>query len=459
MDTPYRPVQRRILTISEFSGLVKKTLEDAYPYVWVTGEISNFSAPSSGHFYFSLKDLGAQVKCVMWKGINRHLKFSPADGMAAIALGRVSVYEPQGAYQLIIEHLEPAGIGALAVAFMQMKEKLEKEGLFDQKRKRPLPFLPGFVSVITSPTGAVIHDILRVAGKRYENARIQVVPVKVQGETSAAEIVAALETVNRRAEADVIILARGGGSLEDLAPFNTEAVARAVHSSAIPVVSAVGHETDTTICDFVADQRAPTPTAAAQMVWPEKEAWVQRIDENAMRLTNLMKRLLERKSLVLEHNTRRLIPPNEMAARSKARLESLMYKLESSILRNIENRARLSLGLKDRLMDSGPQSRAQKLKSTLELFDLKLRHSLAGAITGREASLNGATGRLKALSPRAVLERGYSITLSVPRKAVIRRSDMVHEGQPVEITLGSGSLICRVEKTAGPKPGKETESP
>jgi len=286
-----------------------------------------------------------------------------------------------------------------------------------------------------------------------------VVPVKVQGETSAAEIVAALEKVNKRAEADVIILARGGGSLEDLASFNTEAVARAVFASAIPVVSAVGHETDTTICDFVADQRAPTPTAAAQTVWPEKDAWVQRIDENAMRLISLMKRLLERNSMVLGHNTRRLIPPSETAARSKARLESLMYKLESSILRNIENRARLSLGLKDRLMDSGPQFRAQKLKVTLELFDLKLRHSLAGTITGREASLKNASGRLEALSPRAVLERGYSITRSLPRKAVIRRSDSVQPGQPVEITLGSGSLICRVEKTAGPAPGKETESP
>lgn len=459
METPYRPVQRRILTISEFSGLVKKTLEDAYPYVWVTGEISNFSAPSSGHYYFSLKDAGAQVRCVMFKGINRHLKFAPADGMAVIALGRVSVYEPQGVYQLIMEHLEPAGVGALAVAFLQLKERLEKEGLFDAKHKKPLPFLPRFVSVITSPTGAVVHDILRVAKKRYENARIQVVPVKVQGDSSADEIAAAIKTVNARAEADVIILARGGGSMEDLASFNSETVARAIFESAIPVVSAVGHETDTSISDYAADLRAPTPTAAAQLVWPEKEALMQRVDELFLRLQRNMTRLLERLQMLAADRTRRLVPPGEQLARHAARLENLRFRLGASFSRSLDEKSRALELFSGRLRASGPAGETADLKGRLAVFELRMRHALESAVSGRRAALSSFSGRLSALSPKAVLERGYSITRALPKKGIIRRNDQTSAGSPVEITLWSGSLLCRVEKTIDPASEKETESP
>ncbi len=446
MESPYRPVERRILTVSEFSRLIKSRIEDAFPFVWISGEISNFSAPSSGHFYFTLKDAGAQIRAVMFKGINRHLKFTPKDGMAAIALGRVSVYEPQGTYQLIVEHLEPAGLGALAAAFWQLKERLAAEGLFDEKFKKPLPFLPRLVSVVTSPTGAVIHDILRIARRRFENARIQVAPVKVQGESAAAEIAAALSLLNARAESDVIILARGGGSLEDLAPFNSETVARAIFASQIPVVSAVGHETDTTISDFVADLRAPTPTAAAGLVWPDKNTLIQRLDELAGRNLDAARRRIEGCGRLLSETARRLFSPRQQVERHLARLENLLFRLETAATRLVESRERALDSLDGRLEATGPAAHAQKVKALLELFELRLRHAARETIAEKTSALSTAGARLSALSPDAVLARGYSITRSLPTGSLIRRADQTRAGRELSVTLSSGSLVCRVEK-------------
>ena len=263
-------IKRNIYSVSDLNANIKALLEESFPFVWIIGEMSNFRIPASGHYYFSLKDAASQISAVMFRGQQRKLKFEPEDGMSVIGMGRISVYEPRGTYQIILEYLEPSGVGALQIAFEQLKNKLADEGLFNDEHKRDIPFIPNKIGVITSSSGAVVHDILQIVNRRYPNIAIQVLPAKVQGKGAAAEIVSALELLNRREECDVAILARGGGSLEDLQAFNSEPVARAIFGSRVPVISAVGHETDYTIADFVADLRAPTPSAAAEMVVPEK---------------------------------------------------------------------------------------------------------------------------------------------------------------------------------------------
>ena len=241
--------QRKIFTVSELNADIKNLLEQQFPFIWIYGEISNFRVPASGHFYFTLKDADAQISAVMFRGQQRHLKFRPSDGMGVTGMGRVSVYEPRGTYQIILEYLEPSGIGALQVAFEKLKKQLAAEGLFDDQHKRSLPFIPRKISLITSPTGAVVHDLLNVIQRRFAGIRIEILPISVQGAAAVEQIVDALELLNARADSDVAILARGGGSLEDLQAFNSEAVARAIFQSQIPIISAIGHETDTTLID------------------------------------------------------------------------------------------------------------------------------------------------------------------------------------------------------------------
>ncbi|NIR13652.1 MAG: exodeoxyribonuclease VII large subunit, partial [Desulfobacterales bacterium] len=266
----------KIYTVSALTEEIKDLLEEHFDFVWVEGEISNFRSPSSGHYYMVLKDEKAQIRAVMFRPQTRYLKFTPEDGMKVIVQGRIGVYQPRGEYQIILDYLEPLGIGALALAFEQLKEKLAAEGLFDEEIKRPLPFLPQRVAVITSPTGAAIRDFLKIIHRRFANIEIIVVPVKVQGDEATAEMVEALDTVNRELNVDVIVLTRGGGSLEDLWAFNQEELALAIRASRIPVVSAVGHEIDITISDLAADLRAPTPSAAAELIVMEKESLVER---------------------------------------------------------------------------------------------------------------------------------------------------------------------------------------
>ena len=277
--------QRRIHTVSELTAKVKVLLEDNFPFIWICGEISNFRVPASGHFYFTLKDEKAQINTVMFRSQNRNLKFEPEDGMSVTGLGRISLYEPRGTYQIILEYIEPEGTGAIQLAFEQLKARLSAEGLFDEKHKKPLPFLPRKISIITSPTGAVVHDILKIINRRFSNIHIEIIPVKVQGSGAESEIVSGLDMINTRSDSDVTILSRGGGSLEDLHAFNSEDVARAIFSSKIPIISAVGHETDFTIADFVADLRASTPSAAAELAVPHKIDLSRRVAELTTTLT------------------------------------------------------------------------------------------------------------------------------------------------------------------------------
>ena len=258
--------QRRIYTVSDLTADIKYILEDKFPFVWICGEISNFRVPASGHFYFTLKADNAQINVVMFRSQNRNLRFVPENGMSVTGLGRISVYEPRGAYQIIFEYLEPEGAGAIQLAYEQLKARLVEEGIFDEKHKKPLPYLPQKISIITSPTGTVVHDILKIINRRFSNVHIEIIPVKVQGEGSEDEIAAALKLLNARDDSDIAIIARGGGSFEDFHAFNSEVVARSIFKSEIPIISAVGHETDFSIADFVADLRAPTPSAAAELV-------------------------------------------------------------------------------------------------------------------------------------------------------------------------------------------------
>ena len=276
------------LTVTELTRRIKDTLETGFADVWVVGEISGLRIPSSGHLYFSLKDKGANIKCVFFRSGSRFLRFRPEDGLEVILRGRLSLYEPRGEYQIIAEYMEPKGLGALQLAFIQMKEKLEKDGLFDPARKRPLPPYPKCIGVVTSPTGAAVRDILKVLKRRAPGVHVIIAPASVQGESAPAEVARAIEDLNRRGGLDVLIVGRGGGSLEDLAAFNTEVVARAIFNSNIPVISAVGHEIDFTIADFVADLRAPTPSAAAEIVAKSEEELRHRLEYLKNRICLLM---------------------------------------------------------------------------------------------------------------------------------------------------------------------------
>lgn len=442
---PDSPSRSHIYSVSEITRSIKTLLEETYPMVWIQGEISNLRQPSSGHLYFTLKDSNAQIGAVVFKGSLRHLRFSPADGLAVVGLGRLSVFEPRGTYQIILEYLDPAGAGAMQLAFEKLKRQLDDEGLFDPRHKKPLPHLPAKIAVITSPSGAVIHDTLRIAHGRYPNLPVVIVPVRVQGESAPREIVQALEWVNTRDDVDVVILARGGGSLEDLQAFNTEAVARAVFASRIPVVSAIGHETDVTIADFVADCRAPTPSAAAEMVVPEKR--VLQLD-----LQKLRQRLLNALSRQTDHGRERLFQLRKRLKDPQRRVQDLRLRLddrEHALTRAMGRYIRHQRGVQDRLMSAlRPQilgNQAEKFKLLIDQLNFKLLNTINILIANSMARWKHLDTRLHGLNPTAILARGYSITRTLPDGRIVRNSAQAPPGRRVHVTLASGALVCQVE--------------
>ena len=321
MDFPFQPP--KIYTVSSLTEAIKSLLEETFDFVWVEGEISNFARPTSGHYYMTLKDQNAQIRAVMFKMQAYYLKFVPEDGMKVIVRGRIGLYEPRGEYQIIIDYLEPLGVGALAAAFEQVKKKLLLEGVFDEKKKRPIPFLPKRVALITSPTGAAVKDFLRIAYRRMPRLDVTVVPVRVQGDEAAADIVEALDIVNKELDIDVIILTRGGGSLEDLWPFNQEEIAYAIRRSTIPVISAVGHEVDLTISDLAADLRAPTPSGAAELVIQDKEILEKNIKNLSMRLEMALNGVIERFKDKAKNLSSRIRDPRRNLADIWLRLDEL----------------------------------------------------------------------------------------------------------------------------------------
>ena len=441
--------EKTILTISRLTALLRGVLEENFEQVWVQGEVSNLSFPSSGHIYFTLKDAGAQLRCVMFKGAAKNLKFRPGDGNAMIARGRISVYDQRGEYQLICEYLEPAGVGALQLAFMQLKERLAREGLFDEGHKRPLPTFPRRVGVVTSPTGAAIHDILNVLKRRFASLEILLYPVRVQGEGAAQEITHAIDDMNRLGLADVLIVGRGGGSLEDLWPFNEEIVARAVYRSRIPVISAVGHETDWTICDFAADLRAPTPSAAAELVIASSIELRGRLEALEHRLRLATETRLTNLASRIDALRRSLHDPGSMLGHLAQRVDDLAGRLElalqNSVARNRGQLDRLQAGL----MHSNPAGTVQSLRQRLTLLSVRCERVLTGKIECVKHEFVGATSRLEVLSPLRTLSRGYAIA-STAAGVVLTDSSQLAAGERIKLQLYHGSAHCRVEELEKP---------
>ncbi|MFH1350504.1 MAG: exodeoxyribonuclease VII large subunit [Pseudomonadota bacterium] len=452
----------KIYTVRSLTEKIRELLEDHFDFVWVEGEISNFRMPSSGHYYMVLKDEDAQIRAVMFRPQTRYLKFTPEDGMHMIARGRIGVYQPRGEYQIILDYLEPMGVGALALAFEQLKIKLASQGIFDEDKKRPLPFLPQKVAVVTSPTGAAIRDFLKIIHRRFTNLEIIVVPVKVQGEGAAAEMVAALETVNRELNVDVIVLTRGGGSLEDLWAFNQEELALAIRASRIPVVSAVGHEIDTTISDLAADLRAPTPSAAAELLVVEKESLVGHLNDIKGRLQLTLKTSLKNLEQALSFLSKRLRDPRKRIGDSWMRLDELNNRVMRLILLIVkENHKRLA-GEGRALLRYSPSNILAALGQKVAFQNHSLTLTIYRRLKDHRMNLSLVEEKLKNLDPLAVLKRGYSITLKLPERRILRNVADVKKGEHVNVLLAEGEIECHVEKIEGKwknlSQGKEKKS-
>ncbi|MEI6149952.1 MAG: exodeoxyribonuclease VII large subunit [bacterium] len=412
----------RVYSVSELTRMIRGTLEAGFPSVCVEGELSNVRQPASGHCYFTVKDATAQIRAVIWRGERRGMPVMPRDGMMVRAFGTLTVYDRDGSYQLVVRRMEEGGKGALQAAFEELKLKLAAEGLFDATRKQPLPLLPRHIGVVTSPTGAAIRDILNVLGRRFHNLHVVVAPVRVQGEGAAAEIAAAIDLLNRRGGLDVLIVGRGGGSMEDLWCFNEECVARAVARSGIPIISAVGHEIDFTICDFVADLRAPTPSAAAELVVGLKGEFSAKL----ARQSQAMRRLL--RQAVLEAKNRFTAAAGSYVFREPAHAAKA-YRQKIDRLR-LQSRHLLER----RFQDS--QQRADDLS-------MRMVHGMRIVFTERAHRVQGLERQLTAYNPLAVLKRGYSITFNRDGRA-IRRAGDVQPGEEVCTRVGSGEFSSEV---------------
>jgi len=437
---------RKIYSVSELSQEIRDLFESRFPNVWVTGEVSNLRAAGSGHLYFTLKDDAAQLRAVCFRNQARYLKFKPQDGLAVIARGRLSIYEARGEYQLYVEFLEPAGLGALQLSFEQLKQKLAAEGLFDPARKKPLPTLPHVIGVVTSPTGAVIQDILRVLHRRFRNVNVLIYPVKVQGEGAAQEIAQGIEHFNHKTPVDVLIVARGGGSMEDLWAFNEEVVARAIATSAIPVISAVGHETDFTIADFVADLRAPTPSAAAELVVHRKQDFVSELDDHRRHVTQMIRlKLSEARQALTELRMNRVFQTlaAHVAERSQ-RVDDCVAAMERWM------RSRLQTARQEWMRASAGVVRYDFMRhlrlkrASLEEREQKFQNDFQRYLMERRNRLTQLEAILKERSPRTILERGYSITRDAEGR-IIRDAAQVAVGATVAVHLAKGELAAVVK--------------
>jgi exodeoxyribonuclease VII large subunit len=440
-------IPRSIYTVTALTAEINDILETSFSEVWVEGEVSNLRIPPSGHFYFTLKDESSQIHAVIFRSQARFLPFQPEDGLSVVCHGRISIYAQRGQYQLILDLMEPRGVGALQLAFDQLKRRLEAEGLFDPSRKKPLPILPKRIGIVTSPTGAVIQDMLTILERRYENVGALVYPVRVQGEGASTEIANGVKYLDQETDVDVIVVARGGGSLEDLWAFNEETVGRAVANAQTPIVSAVGHEVDFTICDFVADVRAPTPSAAAELVVRNKA-------ELLIQIKSLQDRLLRRIDTILEKGRESWIATNIRLKDPRKRLvdlrlkgEDLAVRLTTSIGRILhERRTRLRTSERN-LLYRVPRPRVNRLRELLCQEKEKLDTSIQALVRAKRQRLERAMDRLESMSPLTILRRGYGIVRTIPSLRIVRDAKTVKRGERLNVKLHRGELICRVEKT------------
>ena len=438
--------EREILSVSELTARIKYLLEAEFGAVWMWGEISNLRQPSSGHLYLTLKDEDAQVRAVMFRTQQRYLDFDPADGHEVLVRGRVSVYEPRGEYQIILDYMEPRGEGALRLAFEKLKARLAAEGLFDQDRKKELPFLPRRVAVVTSPTGAAVRDFVRVARERFPNVTLSIYPVPVQGEEAPPRIAEAIHDLNQWGGFDVIVVTRGGGSLEDLWAFNEEIVVRAVAASGIPVVSAVGHEQDFSIADFAADMRAPTPSAAAALIFREKAALSSHMGGMIRRLVSGVRGRLELTGERLAHLVTRLGDPRRTLSDRRLRLDDLTESLIQETRLGLVEKRQAMREAQARLVPSGPQARLIVLRAGLTALTRDLVREGRSDLSRSRDRLAALAVRLGDLSPLAVLERGYALARKRPGLAAVRSSSQVSPGERLNLLLGRGELDVIVDE-------------
>jgi exodeoxyribonuclease VII large subunit len=438
---------RRVLSVTDLTIRIRDRLETDFFEVWVEGELSNCRIWNTGHLFFTLKDAASQIRGFMFRSTLRYLKFKPADGLRVVARGKISVYEPKGEYQIVCEHLEPQGLGALQLAFDQLKQRLQAEGLFEASRKRALPALPRKIGIVTSLDGAAIRDIIKVLRRRYPNAQIVIRPARVQGEGAGLEVARALRAIARVRGVDVVIVGRGGGSIEDLWAFNEEVVARAIANCPVPVISAVGHETDTTIADFVADRRAPTPSAAAEIVVSAKDEFCGRIDTLHARLRASARARLQtigRQLHALEMRPAFAGVPGRVAMRGRQTSE-LTFALAQIMRSRLALRERRVGQIRRQLETLDLGRRLAGIRTRLVGAEGRLRAAVVRRRHRADAQLRDSAGRLASLSPLAVLGRGYAVAWNDERTQVLRDAADTAVGDRIRVTLAKGELHCEVQ--------------
>ena len=433
----------RALSVSELNHQVKHLLEASFLQVWVEGELSSLSRPSSGHWYFSLKDKKCQIRCAMFRGFNQRVRDIPKEGDQVRIRGKVTLYENRGDFQIIVEQIEPAGAGALQQAFEALKARLQQEGLFDAGRKKPLPTIPRHIGVVTSPTGAAIHDILTVLARRCPSIPVTLYPTAVQGKAATSDIVRAIEAANAHGVADVLIIGRGGGSLEDLWCFNEEAVARAIATSALPTVSAVGHEVDVTIADFVADLRAPTPSAAAEKISPDQSTWIRQLQESERRLAGATRRALIRMNTSLRHLSARLRDPRRELMDKAQRMDELDVRLGKAIRQRLERTDTRTTHLTRRLALQSPTRRLADSHNSLRNLDERLAKSISQRLEQQNRRLEHLAQTLNVVSPLATLGRGYAIVQN-QEGGIVRDTGQLKTGDPITARVANGRIEAQV---------------
>ncbi|WP_312318964.1 exodeoxyribonuclease VII large subunit [Atlantibacter hermannii] len=449
-----------IYTVSRLNQTVRMLLEQQMGQVWISGEISNFTQPASGHWYFTLKDDGAQVRCAMFRNSNRRVTFRPQHGQQVLVRANITLYEPRGDYQIIVESMQPAGVGLLQQQFEQLKQKLSLEGLFDAQHKQPLPSPAHQIGVITSKTGAALHDILHVLQRRDPSLPVVIYPTAVQGDDAPAQIVRAIQLANQRAECDVLIVGRGGGSLEDLWSFNDERVARAIFASRIPIVSAVGHETDVTIADFIADLRAPTPSAAAEVVSRNQQELLRQIQGQQQRLEMAMDYFfanLQQRFTRLHHRLQQQHPQLQLA-RQQTTLDRLRQRLNHAV----ENRLRLATQqqqrVTQRLNQQQPQGRIHRAQTRIQQLEYRLSQLITARLGGTRQRFGTAIAQLEAVSPLATLARGYSVTTATDGK-VLKKTKQVKAGDLLTTRVEDGLIESQVTGIQSVKPPRKRKAP
>jgi exodeoxyribonuclease VII large subunit len=449
---------RRVFSVSQLTDRIRTLLEERFFEIWVEGEISNCRMWNTGHMYFTLKDANAQIKAVMFRSAIRYLRFKPQDGLRVVARGRITVYDPKGEYQIVCEHLEPEGLGARQLAFDQLKERLAREGLFDERRKRPLPSLPRKIGVVTSVDGAAVRDIIKVLRRRYANAHIIIRPARVQGEGAALDIARAIAAIGKVKGVDVVIVGRGGGSIEDLWAFNEEVVARAIAGCPVPTISAVGHETDVTIADFVADLHSPTPSAAAEMVVARKDDFCTRIDRLGHRVDAAMNGRLHRMRARLggvESRPGYAGFATRIAMRGR-RADDLTHQLLRALRARLGRRERAYQALRLALETFDVRRRFGTIRTRLVSADGRLRSSVDRRLHAADGRFRATAARLESLSPLAVLGRGYSVCWNADRTAIVRDAAAVQQGDRVHVKLERGELDCAVTGHGDTEPRTKT---